>query len=155
MNEVGARETEVGSHPRTGALTLHHVGFVVAAIADAAPEFAKWMGITWSGEVIHDPLQFANVAFLGGHGSQKAALELVQPDGPESPLHKFLARGGGLHHVCYEVDSVEEQLKNSRAGGCIVVKSPLPAAAFGGRKIAWVYTPQKLLVEYLERSGRL
>jgi len=24
--------------------------------------------------------------------------------------------------------------------------------AFGGRRIAWVYTPEKLLVEYLERQ---
>jgi hypothetical protein len=33
-----------------------------------------------------------------------------------------------------------------------VVKNPLPAVAFGGRRIAWVYTPEKLLVEYLERQ---
>jgi methylmalonyl-CoA/ethylmalonyl-CoA epimerase len=151
MKEERTAETEVGSNPSTGAPTLHHVGFVVAAIADAGPELAKAIGIAWNGEIIHDPLQSAQVAFLRGRASPSAALELVQPDGPESALHKFLAKGGGLHHVCYEVDSLEEQLRQSRAAGCLVVQSPTPAIAFGGRKIAWVYTPQKLLVEYLER----
>jgi len=62
-----------------------------------------------------------------------------------------LSRGGGLHHICYEVDSLDSQVRASRAAGCLVVKNPLPAVAFGGRRIAWVYTPEKLLVEYLER----
>jgi methylmalonyl-CoA/ethylmalonyl-CoA epimerase len=130
---------------------LHHVGFVVAAIAEVCPGFAASVGAQWDGEIIHDPRQGARVAFLRWPAPQSSALELVQPDGPESPLHKFLAKGGGLHHVCYEVDSLEEQLKQSRAAGCLLAKAPLPAVAFGGRMIAWVYTPQKLLVEYLER----
>ena len=75
----------------------------------------------------------------------------MEPAGDTSPLHRFLNRGGGLHHICYEVDSLDDQLCESRAEKCLVVKNPLPAVAFGGRRIAWVYTPEKLLVEYLER----
>jgi methylmalonyl-CoA/ethylmalonyl-CoA epimerase len=66
----------------------------------------------------------------------------------------FLKRGGGLHHLCYEIDDLEDQLALSRAQGGLVVRQPLPAVAFEGRRIAWVYTRNKLLVEYLERAKR-
>jgi methylmalonyl-CoA/ethylmalonyl-CoA epimerase len=131
--------------------TFHHVGFVVKSIAEIGEEFARSFGAEWSGKIIHDPLQEAKVTFMFRGGPQGPAFELVEPAGDKSPLHRFLAKGGGLHHVCYEVDSLETQLQQSRNAGCLVVKQPLPAVAFGGRKIAWVYTPQKLLVEYLER----
>jgi methylmalonyl-CoA/ethylmalonyl-CoA epimerase len=91
------------------------------------------------------------VTFLRGKSVADPLLELVEPAGEESPVVSFLKRGGGLHHLCYQVDSLEKQLKLSRSRGGLVVRAPLPAAAFGGRRIAWVYTKNKLLLEYLER----
>jgi len=130
---------------------LHHVGFVVASIAQCGAGFASSLGFPWSGEIIHDPRQNARVTFLRS-SPREPAIELVEPAGENSPLHKFVARGGGLHHVCYEVSNVENQLQQSRAAGCLIVRQPVPAVAFGGRRIAWVYTPERLLVEYLERG---
>jgi methylmalonyl-CoA/ethylmalonyl-CoA epimerase len=130
---------------------FHHIGFVVASICKTGAHFASAIGIPWSGEIIHDALQQARVTFLRSCIGEPA-IELVEPDGDRSPLHKFLTRGGGLHHVCYEVDSVRAELAQRRAAGCLIVKQPMPAAAFGGRLIAWVYSPQKLLIEYLERD---
>jgi len=126
---------------------------VVASIAELGQDFAHSIGAPWDGEVIHDPLQQASVTFVRCGGPDTPAIELVEPAGENSPLRKFVMKGGGLHHVCYEVDSLDAQLEQSRAAGCLVVKNPLPAVAFGGRRIAWVYTRQKLLVEYLERPG--
>jgi methylmalonyl-CoA/ethylmalonyl-CoA epimerase len=135
--------------------TLHHVGFVVASISQVGSKFADSLGAQWNGEIIHDPLQEVRVAFLRCGGPETPAVELVEPDGEKSRLHNFLRRGGGLHHVCYEVDSLNAQLEQSRSAGCVVVRKPLPAAAFGGRLIAWVYTRERLLLEYLERSSAL
>jgi methylmalonyl-CoA/ethylmalonyl-CoA epimerase len=56
-----------------------------------------------------------------------------------------------LHHLCYEVKSLEDQLAFSRSEGAIVTRPPMPAVAFSGRRIAWVYTKNKLLIEFLER----
>jgi methylmalonyl-CoA/ethylmalonyl-CoA epimerase len=136
-----------------GPAGFHHVGIVVASIADTAEGFARSLGIDWNHEIIHDPLQQARVTFLRSDRSNEPAIELVEPAGEGSPLLRFLAHGGGLHHVCYEVDNLRAQLQHSRAVGCLIVKQPLPAVAFGGRLIAWVYSPQKLLVEYLERDS--
>ena len=134
-------------------MPVHHIGFVVASIAESGAAFAKSLGATWDGQVIHDPLQDARVSFLSvttpGGGP---TIELVEPASAGSPLHRFLGKGGGLHHVCLEVESLEHELAERRAAGCLIVKQPLPAVAFNGRRIAWVYTPQKLLVEYLEAA---
>ncbi len=141
--------TDTAAMPKPAG--FHHVGFVVASIAKVGEGFARSLGARWNGEIIHDPLQEARVTFLLMGDPDSPAVELVEPAGEKSPLHKFLERGGGLHHVCYEVGSLEAQLEQSRTAGCLIAKQPLPAVAFGGRRIAWVYTPQKLLVEYLER----
>ena len=57
----------------------------------------------------------------------------------------------GLHHLCYEVNDLEAELETARSHGGIVVRKPVPAVAFGGRRIAWVFTRYKLLVEFLEQ----
>lgn len=134
----------------TGIASFHHVGYVVASIAEVGQAFAQSLGMAWDGLVIHDPLQEARVSFLRTTPDDPA-VELVEPAGDKSPLHKYVAKGGGLHHICFEVDALEPQLEQSRQAGCLIVKQPLPAVAFGGRRIAWVFTRQKLLVEYLER----
>jgi methylmalonyl-CoA/ethylmalonyl-CoA epimerase len=130
--------------------TFHHVGFVVGSIQDSVQSFAASLDATWDGEIIHDPNQVVRVTFLQSKHPSNPLLELVEPAGEKSPVLSFLQRGGGLHHICYQVDDLEEQLRRSRAAGGLITRPPLPAVAFGGRRIAWVYTKNKLLIEYLE-----
>jgi methylmalonyl-CoA/ethylmalonyl-CoA epimerase len=128
---------------------FHHVGFVVSSIEQAVNGFAQALGLRWQAEVFADPLQRVRVTFLGEPDTPQ--IELVEPGGTDSPVWAFLAKGGGLHHVCYETDDLDAELRHQRSTRGIIVRSPVPAVAFGGRRIAWVYTRQRLLVEYLER----
>jgi methylmalonyl-CoA/ethylmalonyl-CoA epimerase len=130
---------------------LHHVGYVTASIAGSVEEYANATGLAWDGRIIHDPLQMVSVAFLSGGDEKFASVELVEPAGPRSPVNRFLAAGGGLHHICIEVDDLNAHIKASVAAGCTLVRVPLPAAAFSGRKIAWITTSTGQLVELLQR----
>ncbi len=131
---------------------LHHVGFVVGSIPDALGGFARWMGVSGAPTVYHDPVQKVRVTFLASTIPGEAQIELVEPASPDSPVQRFLASsGGGLHHLCYEVDDLEEHMREMRASGCRLVKPPVPAVAFAGRRIGWMLTPQNLLLEFLER----
>lgn len=134
-----------------GASTFHHLGFVVGSIAHAAKDFAESLGANWDGKVVHDPLQVVRVTFLRPRTPQNPVMELVEPAGDESPVLGFLKRGGGLHHLCYEVEGLEKQLEMARSMGMLITRPPLPAVAFGGRRIAWVYTKHRLLLELLEK----
>lgn len=131
--------------------TLHHIGFVVGSIREEIEGFAASVGATWNGEIFDDPLQQVRVTFLQPASPMEAAIELVEPKVDHSPVSRFLARGGGLHHLCYEVDDLEAELKLARVRGGLIVKPPLPAEAFKGRRIAWVVTRNRLVIEYLER----
>jgi methylmalonyl-CoA/ethylmalonyl-CoA epimerase len=130
-------------------LRLHHMGFVVADIATAMPAFARSMAAEWDGQIFEDPLQRAKVAFMTTRPGD-AQIELVQPVGESSPVQRFLQQGGGMHHLCYEVADLEAELAALRSRGAAIASRPKPAVAFGGRRIAWVITSEKFLVELLE-----
>ena len=138
----------------SSAGTFHHIGFVVASIQASVQGFLDSLHADWDGIIFHDPNQVVRVTFLRSTHAANPVLELVEPAGEKSPVIPFLKRGGGLHHLCYEIDNLENQLALSRAQGGLVVRPPLPAVAFAGRRIAWVYTKNKLLLEYLEREKR-
>jgi methylmalonyl-CoA/ethylmalonyl-CoA epimerase len=130
---------------------LHHLGFVVPSIAVAAKEFSNCMSSNWDGQVIHDPLQRVRVAFFTPVIAQNPVFELVEPAGHNSPVNNFLRKGGGLHHVCYEVDDLKSALQKALAVGFVLVARPTPAVAFKGRDIAWICSKNRLLIELLER----
>jgi methylmalonyl-CoA/ethylmalonyl-CoA epimerase len=137
-----------------GKGTLHHLGFVVASIADAAEEFAASISARWDGEITHDPIQRVRVAFLSPIDTRNPVFELIEPASETSPVSKFLKKGGGLHHVCYEIDDLELGLHEARSSGLAIVAAPAPAVAFGGRRIAWICSKRRLLVELLERHSK-
>jgi methylmalonyl-CoA/ethylmalonyl-CoA epimerase len=130
---------------------FHHVGVVVPAIGEAATGLAGSLAVPWDGYIIHDPIQGVRVTFLPGRSPADPLVEFIEPADETSPVISFLNRGGGFHHICYTVEKLEAELEYSRSRGALIVRGPAPATAFGGRKIAWVYTKQKLLIEYLER----
>lgn len=132
---------------------LHHIGFVVPSIADSVERFISGLRLRWDGKVFHDPLQAVRVTFLEHNWPDAPLIELVEPVSRESHLTAFLKRGGGLHHLCYEVDSLHIRLEDALSSGAILLRAPAPAVAFGGREIAWVCTPDRLLVEYLQRAS--
>ena len=130
---------------------FHHVGFVVNNIAEMAVGFTRSVNGAWNGAVFEDPIQKVKVTFLSTPGST-VQIELVEPVGPDSPVRAFLEKGGGLHHLCYEVKDCEEALSVIRQNGGKIVRRSKPAIAFGGRNIAWALTEQKLLIEFLDEA---
>jgi methylmalonyl-CoA/ethylmalonyl-CoA epimerase len=131
---------------------VHHIGYVTASIASSAEDYIKTTGLVWDRRIIHDPLQMVSVAFLSSGDGSSAMVELVEPAGRRSPVKQFLEAGGGLHHVCFEVADLPAHIEASRTAGCTLVRVPLPAAAFDGRKIAWITTPGGQLIELLQCS---
>lgn len=130
-------------------LALHHTGLLVKDVAPAAQHYRDVLGYRIESEPVDDPAQTARVQFLRLPGAAHW-LELVAPLGPESKLANALAKGGGLHHLCYEVADIGAATALFRAAGCLVVGEPVAAAAFPGRRIAWLMDRQRLLIELLE-----
>ena len=130
-------------------LRLHHVGFVVYDIQKSIAGFQNALGMTWDGAIYADPRQKVKVTFLSTTPGC-VQIELIEPESSNSPVAKFLQKGGGQHHLCYEVDDIEKALAEFKSRKATIVQRPGPAVAFEGRRIAWFVTPERLVVELLE-----
>jgi methylmalonyl-CoA/ethylmalonyl-CoA epimerase len=139
------------SLPPRDQVKLHHIGFVVSSIQESSQSFILALGANWDENIVFDPIQKVRVAFFQGRNPSDPLIELVEPGGPDSPVSRFVERGGGLHHLCYEVENMESHLAFCKSAGTIIIRQPVPAVAFGGRRIAWAVTKKKLLLEFLER----
>lgn len=132
--------------------SLHHVGYVVPSIADGVERWKATLGAVSASGIFDDPIQRARVLFLE-FASGGTCIELVEPLSADAPVAHFLEKGGGLHHLCFEVDDILQHITRMKAQQALLVRQPKPAVAFDGRLIAWMMTREKLLVEYLQRAG--
>lgn len=142
------------AHETRSSGRLHHVGFVVPSINGAIERFESGLQLRWDQHIFYDPVQTVRVTFLRRDSGDEPLIELVEPASPTSRVAGFLSRGGGLHHLCYEIDSLDDGLQTALSAGGILVLPASPAIAFSGREIAWVCTADRLLVEYLQREPR-
>jgi len=131
---------------------LHHIGMVVEDVQAAAAQYRRWFGFAPSRRLVVDPVQQVRTLFL--QTGQSVLLELVEPLSTTSPVARFLNQRGGLHHLCYEVQDLERALETFRRQGALVVRQPVPAVAFRGRQIAFVYGEGQQLIELLEAPNR-
>jgi methylmalonyl-CoA/ethylmalonyl-CoA epimerase len=65
-------------------------------------------------------------------------LELITPWGENSPIEKYLTKHptGGLHHLCFEVEDMQESVEELAAAGVHLVSSSKPGAQ--GRPVIFV-----------------
>ena len=130
-------------------LKTHHVGIVVKDLAAAIAQYVGRFGYEIKTEIIHDPVQTAYVQFLQLPGDP-VYLELVSPDGPTSRLSNALNRGNGLNHLCYATEDIEGAFRELRGMGLFSLRAPVPAVAFGGRRIAWLMGQDQVPIELVE-----
>lgn len=131
-------------------MRFHHLGVAVPDIAKALPSYQELFGYRLLSGPFNDPIQKVAVCFLGGSSPGEPVIEFIASNAPDSPIRTILAQGGGAYHVCYEVEDIEAALRHAQGSKCLVVSQPVPAVAFGGRRIAWYYTPSRQLIELVE-----
>lgn len=134
-------------------MKLHHVGMVVPDIARSGQRCATALGVEPSGPVFLDPIQQVYVQFWSLPGSD-SNIEFIQPASESSPSAQLLKRGGGLTHLCFEVQDLERAVEDACSRGALVVQHPLPAEAFGGRRIAFVIYQDLGVLEFVESEDR-
>lgn len=131
-------------------LRFDHAGYAVASISDYLEDFfvPLFRPVSVS-PIVDDPIQKVRIAFATLSGGER--IELIEPMEDSSPVSKFLTdRRGGLYHLCYSTASLEEAIDRFREKGCMVFSGPTPAAAFDGRRIVFLFTPQRDMIELVE-----
>ena len=113
---------------------INHVAIVVADIDAALGFWRDALGLELS-HIEDVPSQKSQVAFLPLGDSE---VELVKPTSDDSGVAKFLAeRGGGMHHLCFEVNDLDAMLAQLKSKGVrLVNETPIQLE---GRKLAFVH----------------
>ena len=130
---------------------LLHVGVAVPDLGSATEALHALFGYRVVSGPFDDPIQKVTVNFLTQSPQDSAEIELIAPLTADSPIKSMLSKGkGGAYHLCFETSDLEAALSHAKGLGCMVVSPPAPATAFGGRRIAWIYTKTSQLFELVE-----
>ena len=129
-------------------LIFHHFGVACADLDNEIRHFSV-LGYRQEGGIFHDPIQQIVCCFLTGPGPR---LELIAPDGENSPVTFWLKKGVKYYHQAFEVGSLTAALEEMRNAGGKVVSQPAPAVAFNDRQITFVMMPGPILIELIAAS---
>ena len=133
---------------------LLHVGVAVPSLEATTESLTALFGYKVVSGPFDDPIQKVKVNFLSQSGSDVAEIELISPLSGDSPIESMLKKGGGgAYHLCFETSDIEAALDHARNNGCVIVSPPVPAVAFQGRRIAWIYTRSRQLFELVEAKA--
>jgi len=116
---------------------LNHVALVVGDLQAASRTWARTLDIP-VGEPQPLPEHGVTVAFIDLPNTR---LELLEPLGDGSPVSRFLERhaGGGLHHVCIEVDDIVAERDRLVATGCRVLGDGTPRTGAHGNPVLFLH----------------
>jgi methylmalonyl-CoA/ethylmalonyl-CoA epimerase len=99
------------------AIKLDHIGLVLQKISDIA-EIFRALGFREMANPESDPIQKVAASFVPVGEGQDVYIELLEPVEERSSVTEFFKeRGGGLHHICFEVDDIEEITDRVRERG--------------------------------------
>jgi methylmalonyl-CoA/ethylmalonyl-CoA epimerase len=140
--------------PEELGFKLRHVGVAVPSLDPTTESLSALFGYKVVSGPFDDPIQKVTVNFLAKSDSDVAEIELIAPLTDDSPIKSILAKGGGAaYHLCFETSDIEQALIHAKNNGCMIVSPAVPAVAFNGRKIAWIYTRSRQLFELVEAEA--
>ena len=126
---------------------LNHVAIAVPDLAAASALYAKALGAHVSAPV-PQPEHGVTVVFVTLPNSK---IELLEPLGSDSPIANFLARspGGGIHHICYEVDDIIAARDRLKEAGARVLGNGEPKIGAHGKPVLFLH-PKDFLGTLIE-----
>jgi methylmalonyl-CoA/ethylmalonyl-CoA epimerase len=116
---------------------LNHVAIAVKDIAAASRTYRDTLGAEVSApEAI--PEHGVTVVFITLPNTK---VELLEPLGESSPIAGFLEKnpGGGIHHVCYEVDDILAARDRLVGSGARVLGDGTPKIGAHGKPVLFLH----------------
>lgn len=134
--------------------TIHHVGIAVNSIEDSILFYTNFLGMKQITSIVEDDIQKVKVVLLASKNqSPHSHIELIEELESPSPITNLLKQKNRLYHICIEVLSIQEAITEARQSKAIVILKPTTAKLFNGRKIAFIYTPDRYIIEFLEAKS--
>ncbi len=114
---------------------IEHLGIAVANLQESITMFEKLLNTTCykTEEVVSEGVRAA--FFQVG----ESKIELLEATNPDSPIAKFIAKqSGGIHHIAFEVDDIESEMKRLKALDFILIQES-PKDGADNKRIAFLH----------------
>jgi len=132
---------------------IRKIGHLAIAVNDLDAEIARYrdlLGLEFHGtEVVAE--QKVRVAFFK---IGEVFIELLEPTDADSPIAQFLEkRGGGLHHVSFQVDDIRTQISELKEKGVRMLNEE-PRIGAHDSLIAFAHPKSfsGVLLEFMEKN---
>ena len=128
---------------------LNHVCIAVRDIEDTLRFYGEVFGVGTT-EIVDIWDQQVRAALVRVGGSQ---LEFIQPTDPDGGVARFIERRGeGMHHICFEVEGLQETLDRLAANGVQLIDQE-PREGLSGM-IAFIHprSTQGVLIELVDQD---
>ena len=133
-------------------MKLHHIGIVVQNINESLGEISNFLSFESTSVPTIVGSQKVNICFLK---TNNVYIELIEPTDPDSPITSFVKDGGGFHHLCFEVDDIQQEIDKMIKNGARLVVAPVKG--FENRLIAFLMLNMKKtkcnLIELVEAKN--
>ena len=116
---------------------LNHVAIATGDLAKAVAVYRDMLGAKVSAP-LPQPEHGVITVFVELPGSK---IELLTPLGDNSPIANFLTRnpGGGVHHLCFEVDDIIEARDRLLTQGARLAGSAEPRNGAHGKPVLFLH----------------
>lgn len=127
-------------------IRIAHVGIALASLEAAMPFYREILGM--------EPVELADSdgARIEAFQAGESLVELLEPENPDTPIGKFIAkRGPGIHHICFAVPNLDAVLERCRTAGVRLIDDK-PRIGAEGKRIAFIHpsSTSGILVELTE-----
>ena len=114
---------------------IEHIGIAVKSLATAIPMYEKLLDTPcYKTETVEN--EKVNTAFFR-QGDNK--IELLESSDPEGVIARFIGKKGeGLHHVAFDVEDIEAEMKRLKAAGFTLLNE-VPKKGADNKMICFVH----------------
>ena len=99
-------------------MKLHHISIAVKNIQESLGELTKFVNFESTTVPTLVGSQKVNICFLK---TNNVFLELIEPAEENSPISNFIKKGGGFHHLCFEIDDIHLELEKMKKNGARII----------------------------------
>lgn len=130
---------------------VDHIGIAVRSLEETLPFYTNNLGLACIAieEVLSERVK---VAFLD---ATNIRIELLEPTDSNSAIAKFIEkRGEGIHHIAFQVDSIEKRISEFKING-IRMLNEVPKEGAAGAMIAFIHpkSAHGVLYEICEKKA--
>ena len=133
-------------------MVIDHIGIVVKSLEQGIEYWEKVFGYKQMTEIVINTRQKVKVVFLKKENS--LLIKLIEPTDETSPIYRISRKGGGLHHLAFRCEEINEEISRLKSLGLRVITNPEPGEAFENNQIAFLLGNQTLNIELIDTDKK-